>query len=99
MIKVSVGCMGAEEMARIQKVFDYGYFGLGAEVLEFEDVLKKYLGAPQVIAVNTGTAALHIALDALGIGPGNEVITPSLTFAACFQAIARIRSMSHGLPA
>jgi dTDP-4-amino-4,6-dideoxygalactose transaminase len=88
MIRVSMGCMGAEELAEIQKVFDYGYFGLGAQVTEFEAALQRYLGAPEVIAVNTGTAALHIALDALGVGAGDEVITPSLTFAACFQAIA-----------
>jgi dTDP-4-amino-4,6-dideoxygalactose transaminase len=87
MIRVSMGCMGAEELAAIQKVFDYGYFGLGAQVLQFEEELGRYLGAPHVVAVNTGTAALHLALDGLGIGPGDEVITPSLTFAACFQAI------------
>jgi dTDP-4-amino-4,6-dideoxygalactose transaminase len=88
MIRVSMGCMGAEELAAIQKVFEYGYFGLGAQVLQFEEELGRYLGAPHVIAVNTGTAALHLALDGLGVGPGDEVITPSLTFAACFQAIA-----------
>ncbi|MGH7619074.1 MAG: DegT/DnrJ/EryC1/StrS family aminotransferase [Gemmatimonadaceae bacterium] len=87
MIRVSMGCMGSEELAAIQQVFDYGYFGLGTQVLQFEEALQRYLGAPHVIAVNTGTAALHLALDALGIGAGDEVIAPSLTFAACFQAI------------
>lgn len=88
MIRVSMGCMGAEELAAMQPVMEYGYFGLGTQVLQFEEALQRYLGAPHVLAVNTGTAALHIALDALGVGPGDEVITPSLTFVACFQAIA-----------
>ncbi len=88
MIRVSMGCLGEEELAGIREVFSYGYFGLGAQVLQFEEALKQFLGAEHVVAVNTGTAALHIALDALGLGPGDEVITPSLTFAACFQAIA-----------
>jgi perosamine synthetase len=88
MIRVSMGCMGEEELTAIRAVFEYGYFGLGAQVLEFEEALRRYFDAPHAIAVNTGTAALHIALDALGVGAGDEVITPSLTFAACFQAIA-----------
>ncbi len=88
MIRVSMGCMGEEELSAIRDVFEHGYFGLGSQVVEFERKLSEYLGAEHVIAVNTGTAALHVALDALGLGPGDEVITPSLTFAACFQAIA-----------
>jgi len=83
-----MGCMGEEELSAIREVFEHGYFGLGSQVLEFERKLSEYLGAEHVIALNTGTAALHVALDALGLGPGDEVITPSLTFAACFQAIA-----------
>ncbi len=88
MIKVSRGCLGQEEVAGVQKVFDSGYFGLGTPVLEFEAALKQYLGADQVVATNTGTSALHLSLDSLGIGKGDEVIVPSLTFVASFQAIA-----------
>jgi len=86
-IRVSMGCMGDDEIEALRPVFEYGYFGLGTQVIEFEQALQRYLDVPDVVAVSTGTAALHIALDALGIGPGDEVITPSLTFAACFQAI------------
>lgn len=88
MIKVSRGCLGEEELTAVREAFEYGYFGLAAKVLEFEEALKDYLGARHVVATNTGTAALHLALDALGIGRGDEVIVPSLTYVAAFQAIA-----------
>jgi len=88
MIKVSRGCLGEEELAEVKEAFDYGYFGLAAKVLEFEEELRKYLGAQYVVATNTGTSALHLALDALGIGEGDEVIVPSLTFVSSFQAIS-----------
>lgn len=88
MIKVAQGCLGQEELDEVKSVWDYGYYGLSYKVAEFEDQLKKYLGARNVVAVNTGTSALHLALDALGIGAGDEVIVPSLTFVASFQAIS-----------
>src|SRR5258708_7350941 len=75
-------------MAGVRQGFDAGYFGQGRAVMEFEAELGRYLGAEQVVATNTGTSALHLALDALGIGNGDEVIVPSLTFVASFQAIA-----------
>jgi perosamine synthetase len=87
MIKLSRGCLGEEELAALRPVFAYGYFGQGAQVAEFETALKNYLGAEYVLATNTGTSALHLALDALGIREGDEVIVPSLTFVASFQAI------------
>jgi len=87
MIKVSKGCLGNEELAAIREVFETGYFGHGPKVVEFEKALKQYLGAEHVIVTNTGTSALHLALDALGIGAGDEVIVPSLTYVASFQAI------------
>ena len=80
MIKVSQGCLGEEELAQVREAFEYGYFGLAGKVVEFEDALKKYLGAEHVIATNTGTSALHLAVDVLGIGKGDEVVVPSLTF-------------------
>lgn len=88
MIKVSQGCLGDDELAAVREAFAYGYFGLGSRVAAFEEALQAYLDAPHVVAVNNGTAALHLALDGLGIGEGDEVIAPSLTFVACYQAIA-----------
>ena len=88
MIKVSQGCLGEEEAKEVLSAFEYGYFGLAAKVDEFEQSLKDYLGAPFAIATNSGTNAMHLALDALGVGKGDEVIVPSLTFVASFQAIS-----------
>jgi len=92
MLPVSRPSIGSEELEEVKKVFDTGWLGLGAAVYEFENKIKKYLGAKNVIAVNTGTTALHIALDAFGITEGDEVIVPSLTFCACIQVITALRS-------
>lgn len=88
MIKVSKACCGEEELKQVQEVFDYGYFGLAFKVNEFEQEVQKYLDTNRkVIAVVNGTAALRIALDACGIGQGDEVILPSFTFVATAQAV------------
>ncbi|MBT3922664.1 MAG: DegT/DnrJ/EryC1/StrS aminotransferase family protein [Nitrospina sp.] len=88
MIKVSQGCLGEEEVKEVLSAFEYGYFGLAAKVDEFEQDLGSYLGATFAVATNSGTNAMHLALDSLGIGKGDEVIVPSLTFVASFQAIS-----------
>ncbi len=88
MIKVSQGCLGKEELAAVKEAFEYGYFGMAYKVLEFEEALRNYLGAKYVITTNNCTSALHLAVDALGIGKGDEVIVPSLTFIGAFQAIS-----------
>ncbi|WP_446787211.1 DegT/DnrJ/EryC1/StrS family aminotransferase [Macellibacteroides fermentans] len=90
MLPVSRPSMGQEELDEVKKVFDSGWLGLGSTVFEFENVLKEYLGAKNVIAVNTGTSALHIALDAFGVREGDEVIVPSLTFCASIQPITAL---------
>ena len=88
MIKVSQPTVGEEEVKAVREAFSLGYFGLGSKVIEFEEEVKKYLGVEHVVAVNTGSSALHLAVDTLGIGKGDEVIVPSLTFVACFQAVS-----------
>ncbi|PIP81586.1 MAG: aminotransferase [Elusimicrobia bacterium CG_4_9_14_3_um_filter_62_55] len=87
MIAISRPVTGPEEILAMQKIFESGWLGLGSTVYEFEEELKKYLGVGNAIAVNTGTSALHIALAGFGVGPGDEVILPSITFAACVQAV------------
>lgn len=87
LIKVSRGSLGEEELAAVREAFAYGYFGHAAKVEEFERALAEYLGAEQVVATNTGTSALHLALSCLNLGEGDEVLVPSLTFVASFQAI------------
>jgi dTDP-4-amino-4,6-dideoxygalactose transaminase len=79
--------LGDEEVQAVKAVFDSRWLGLGSVVKEFEDRVRDLVGAKHVIAVNTGTSAIHIALEALGIGPGDEVLAPSLTFVATIQAV------------
>ena len=92
-LPVSRPSIGQEEIKEVEKVFSTGWLGLGSTVFEFENKLKDYLGAKHVLAVNTGTTALHIALDACGIKEGDEVIVPSLTFCASIQVITALRAV------
>ncbi len=87
MIPVSRPSLGAAELQAVAEVFASGWLGLGSTTYAFEDAVKQRLGCRQVVAVSSGTAALHVALMAWGIGPGDEVLVPSLTFAASIQAI------------
>lgn len=84
--------LGEEELAEIRKVFASRWLGMGTVVEEFERALREYLGAKNVIAVNTGTSALHIALDSIGMKAGDEVILPSLTYIASVQAVLLSRA-------
>lgn len=88
MIKSSRGCCGEEELEQVKEAFEYGYFGLAYKTDEFEKEIGKYLDTNRkVVCTNTGTTALHLALDSVGIGPGDEVIMPSFTFVATAQAV------------
>ena len=78
-----------EIQARIREVLDSGVFILGPNVKAFEREAADYLGIARTVGVANGTDAIVIALDALGIGPGDEVICPSFTFYATAEAIAR----------
>lgn len=80
-------CVGKKELKEVEKVFNSGWLGMGPVVSEFENALKAFLGARHVVAVNSCTSAIHIALDALGIKAGDEVIVPSLTFVGSIQPI------------
>ncbi len=72
------------------RVLERSSFILGPEVLQFEEAFASYLGVAHCIAVNSGTAALHLTLQALGIGPGDEVITVPNTFIATAEAITAV---------
>jgi dTDP-4-amino-4,6-dideoxygalactose transaminase len=78
-----------EIVARLQEVLDVGTFILGPNVTAFEEEAAAYLGVPRTVGVANGTDALVLALDAMDIGPGDEVICPSFTFYATAESIAR----------
>jgi len=86
-IPVQRPSIGREELAAVGKVFESGWLGMGSVVKEFEDAIANFLGVRHVVATNTGTTALHLALDSIGLKPGDEVIVPSLTYVATIQAI------------
>lgn len=80
--------MGGTERDWVEKAFESEWIvPLGPNVDEFEHRLEKYLGAPNVVALSAGTAAIHLALVALGVRSGDEVICQSFTFAASANPI------------
>lgn len=79
--------LDGDELRAVGRVFDSRWLGMGDAVRAFEERLQEFLGVPHVVAVGHGTAALHLALDALDLQPGDEVLVPSLTFVATVQAI------------
>jgi dTDP-4-amino-4,6-dideoxygalactose transaminase len=90
MILISKSAVGAAELEAMGRVIrEDGYLGMGREVRAFEEELQEYFGDRdrKVICLNSGTAALHLAVQAV-TSPGDEVLVQSLTFVASFQAIS-----------
>lgn len=85
-IRLSKSCIGNDEKRAVQRVLEREFLGMGEEVQQFEKNLQAYLGRPTVCVVN-GTAAIQLALQAIGVGMGDEVLVQSLTYVATFQAI------------
>jgi len=76
-----------EEFEAVQRVLKSGWLTMGEETLKFEEEFSKYIGVKYALATSSCTAALHMAMLALDIGPGDEVICPSLTFVATSNSI------------
>lgn len=93
MLLVSRPSLSNKELKKVREVFKSGWLGFGDNVIFFEKRLQELLGARNVIAVNSGNSALHIALDALQIGKGDEVLVPSLTFCGSIQAITALNAI------
>ncbi|MFA5256587.1 MAG: DegT/DnrJ/EryC1/StrS family aminotransferase [Opitutales bacterium] len=75
---------------RIQTVLDHGQYVMGKEIAELEKTLAEYVGAKHCLTVSSGTHSLEIALRALGIGPGDEVVTVPFTWISTAEAIALV---------
>ncbi len=77
-----------DDMRAVREVMESGWITTGPKAAQFEQEFARYTGVRHAIAVNSGTAALHLAFDAAGIGEGDEVVLPTLTFAATAEAVA-----------
>lgn len=89
LVRLSRSSVNEADVEAVSAALRKAFLGMGAEVDAFEKELAQYLGGNRhVMCVNTGTTALHLALQACGVGPGDEVLVPSLTFVASFQAVS-----------
>ena len=79
--------IGEEEIQAVRGVLESKWLTMGDVTRRFEEAFSEFLGVPYCFAVCNGTAALHLAVRAVGIGTGDEVICPSLTFVATANAI------------
>ncbi|NMB51581.1 MAG: aminotransferase class I/II-fold pyridoxal phosphate-dependent enzyme [Bacteroidales bacterium] len=87
--------MSGREMAYINEAFDTNWIApLGPNVNNFETDLVRYTGCGHVAALSSGTAAIHLAIILLGVGPGDEVIVPSFTFSATVNPVV----YQHAIP-
>lgn len=79
--------LGEDELQAVKEAFDRSWIGLGPKVNEFEDAWRNHLGSREAIALNSATAALHLALSVFRFPAGKKVLVPSLTFAATASAV------------
>ena len=80
-------CIEDDDIQAVVDVLQSDYLTTGPKIAEFEKCVADYVGAKYAVAVSNGTAALHIACLAAGIGPGDEVITTPITFAASANCV------------
>lgn len=79
--------IGEAEIAAVTEVLRSGWLTTGPRTREFEEAFASFVGAPYAVALNSGTAALHLALEACGVRAGDEVIVPAITFAATAEVV------------
>ena len=87
MIPVFRPSYGREEIETVTQVLKSGWIGLGPETAKFEKQFASYVGSRYAVALNSGTASLHLALMQANIGPGDEVVLPALTFVSTAHAV------------
>jgi UDP-4-amino-4-deoxy-L-arabinose-oxoglutarate aminotransferase len=76
-----------EDIAAVTRVLESGWITTGPKAAEFEQQFCFYTGSPCAMAVSSATAGMHLMLKAIGIGPGDEVITPSMTWVSTVNLI------------
>ncbi len=86
-IRLSVPDIGTEEISAVSEVIESGFLVQGKKVEEFEKSVADYVGTRYAIAVSSGTTALHLALVAIGVSSGDEVIVPDFTFPATANVV------------
>lgn len=79
--------IGDAEIDAVVTALKSGWLSSGPQVIEFERRFADFLGAAEAVSVNSATAGLHLALEALGIGPGDEVLVPTWTFTATAEVV------------
>ena len=85
--------ISAAEIEAVAEVLRSGWITTGAKAAAFEQAFASYCGAPDAVALNSATAGMHLLLVAMGIGPGDEVITPSLTWVSTVNLIRLLGAM------
>jgi dTDP-4-amino-4,6-dideoxygalactose transaminase len=86
-IPFHVPAIGGEEIRAVAETLESGWLTSGTKVKRFEDDFAEYVGSKHAVAVNSGTAALHLALDAIGTRQDDEVIVPTMTFTATAEVV------------
>jgi len=86
LIQVFKPSFGEEEIEALRETFRTSWIGLGPKTAEFEKAFATYVGAKYAVGTTSATAALHLACLALGIGPGDEVLVPTMTFVSTAHA-------------
>ena len=84
--------VGQEEIDLVVETMRSGWLTTGARAKQFETDFATFIGAKHAVAVNSCTAALHLALEAVGVGPGDEVIIPTMTFAATGEVVVYLNA-------
>lgn len=87
-----VPTIGEEEIAEVVATLRSGWLTTGPKVKQFEQEFARYIGCQQAVAVNSGTAALHLALEAVGITEGDEVLIPTMTFTATAEVVTYLKA-------
>ena len=93
MIPITKPCFGPEEAEAARAAVESGWVSQGPKVAEFERAVARYCGTADAVAVSNCTTALHLALVVLGVGQGDEVICPSMSFIATANAIRHAGAM------